>query len=128
MHDALNKVMSLIQKTGDRCVVVSPETDEAYVVMSLAEYERQTIGKADVSALSEDELLDKINRDIAVWKSQQASGRDDELLLDLRKKDMEPGFGQKGDYFADVSQNFDEFSDVENELEEQEEPFYFERV
>src|SRR3989338_550977 len=74
-HTILGKVFSLINKTGDRCIVLSEEHNEAYAVMSLVEYERLTIGKSEVASLTEDELLDRINRDIAVWKSQQEADR-----------------------------------------------------
>lgn len=128
MHTTLNKVFDLIKKTGDRCIVLSPDSDDAHVVMSLAEYERMTVRQADVSELSEDELLDKINRDIAVWKSQQEDDRQDEMLLDVGQKNPKPGLGNGSDYLPDFSQNFDEFSDVEDGPHEQEEPFYFEKV
>lgn len=52
--------------------MVLPENgDEPFVLMSLPEYERLALGRASVADLTENELLDKINRDIAVWKSQQ---------------------------------------------------------
>lgn len=128
MHPALNKVFSLIKKTGDRCIVLAPDSDDAYVVMSLAEYERVVLGRADVSELSEDELLDKINRDIAVWKSQQEERKQDDLLLDIGQGDARSDMSPNSDYFADTSQNFDDFTDFKEDFDEQEEPFYFEKV
>jgi len=131
MQHAINKVFNLINKTGDRCIVLSQDSDEAYVVMSLAEYERMTLGKADVSELSEDELLDKINRDIAMWKSQQDQSKQDDIWVDdeyaTKSADFDPGRYN----LADTSQNFDEYEGFDDDFdyqEPQEEPYYFEKV
>ncbi len=78
MDNQLNKIIGLIQKTGDKCVVFNP-TNEAYVVMTLKDYEKLVLGKSEVHNLTEDELLDKINRDIAVWRS----------LRELENKEVE---------------------------------------
>jgi hypothetical protein len=72
MHDQLTKAIALSKKTGDRLIVYdASQKDNIYVVMSLDEYEKMVIGKSEVRGLTEDELLDKINRDIAIWKSDQ---------------------------------------------------------
>ena len=68
----MQKVISLVKKTGDRLVVYDPNNkDNIFVIMSIEEYEKLIIGKSEVRNLTEDELLDKINRDIAIWKSEQ---------------------------------------------------------
>jgi len=128
MNDAINKVFSLIQKTGDRCVVVSPDTDEAYVVLSLAEYERIVFGRTDVSELSEDALLDKINRDIAVWKSQQDDTRQSSAAMEAEHGLAKPDFDPYTDNLANERQNFDELFDVDDDSDGSEEPYYFEKV
>lgn len=72
MNSQLQKAFNLAKKTGDRLIVFEgPKSDNGYVVMGLEDYEKLTIGKSDVRDLTEDELLDKINRDIAIWKSEQ---------------------------------------------------------
>lgn len=72
MQDRLQKAISLVQKTGDRLVVFnSVKSTDPYVIMSLDEYEKLAMNRNSVKDLTEDELLDKINRDIAVWKSEQ---------------------------------------------------------
>lgn len=67
----LESIIRLIKKTGDRCVVVNPVDNSSYVVMNLEEYEKLVLGKSEVRGLTEDELLDKINRDIAIWRASQ---------------------------------------------------------
>ena len=72
MSNQLQKAIKLAKKTGDRLIIFdSGKTDNAYVVMSLDEYEKLIVGGSEVRGLTEDELLDKINRDIAIWKSEQ---------------------------------------------------------
>ncbi len=72
MQTQLQKAIDLVKKTGDRLLVFdSAKSDNVYVVMNLKDYENLVLGKSEVRGLTEDELLDKINRDIAIWKSEQ---------------------------------------------------------
>lgn len=72
MQSQLQQAIDLVKKTGDRLIVFdSAKPDNIYVVMSLKDYENLVLGKSEVRGLTEDELLDKINRDIAIWKSEQ---------------------------------------------------------
>lgn len=111
MPSQLKKAIKLVKKTGDRLIVFeSPESEEAYVVMDLGQYEdiidccSNDCGDdcecghdysdddepeinldlpeedfepenfdyaSEVKGLTEEELLDKINRDIALWKENQ---------------------------------------------------------
>ena len=72
MQNQLQKAINLAKKTGDRLIVYDPKNiDDIYVIMSLDDYEKLVIGHSEVRSLTEDELLDKINRDIAIWKSEQ---------------------------------------------------------
>jgi len=83
----LNKIINLIKKTGDRCVVLDSQGN-SYVVMSLKDYERIVFNKSEIRSLTEDELLDKINREIALWKAVQEEselGDWSNLSLDLNK-------------------------------------------
>ncbi len=72
MRDQLQKALRLIEKTGDRIIMFdSADARQGYALMSLDEYERLALGNADVRGLTEDQLLDRINRDIAQWRSDQ---------------------------------------------------------
>lgn len=75
MQNELQRVINLAKKTGDRVIVFDYNKPEnTYVVMGLDEYEKLVIGKHEVRGLTEDGLLDKINRDIAIWKSDNDFG------------------------------------------------------
>lgn len=109
---ALAKVLALIKKTGDRCIVLSSNGEDVNVVMSLPEYERLALGKSDVSDLTENQLLDKINRDIAIWKTQQT----EEIQDSAAKPKM------------DID-DWDDDWDEEDEMDDgEEDPYYFESV
>lgn len=68
--DQLQNIIDLIQKTGDKAIVLE-KGRPAYVLMRLKDYEGLVLGKSEVRGLTEDELLDKMNREIAVWKDDQ---------------------------------------------------------
>ena len=75
MENQLKKAIDLARRTGDRLIVYDlGQNHDPFVVMSLNEYEKVVIGHSGVRNLTEDELLDKINRDIAIWKSEQNHG------------------------------------------------------
>ena len=79
MQDQLSKAINLAKKTGDRLIVFdSAKPDSVFVVMSLKDYENLVLGKSEVRGLTEDKLLDKINRDIAIWKSDHDSEENEE--------------------------------------------------
>jgi len=69
MANPLEKIIDLIKKTGDNCIVLDALGNPAYVVVDFADYQNLILGKAEVSGLSEEQLLDKINRDVANWKA-----------------------------------------------------------
>lgn len=74
MADRLERFIDLIAKTGDKLLVYDRHNpDDSFVVVGLGQYE-QLISKANsVRDLTEDELIDKINSDITVWKASQLS-------------------------------------------------------
>ncbi|MFA5021041.1 MAG: hypothetical protein WC517_03210 [Patescibacteria group bacterium] len=67
----LQKLVNLLKKTGDKAIIMDETGEPGYVIMTVADYEELILGKSGVSGLTEDELLDKINHDIAIWKDNQ---------------------------------------------------------
>lgn len=99
MRDQLERAIKLAKKTGDRLLVYdSQKPDDTYVVMSIDEYEKIV----DDNSLTEDEMTDKINRDIAEWKSEQF------------------GLSAK-DYHDDLKESSDNFNFAANESQKKEE-------
>lgn len=91
MLSQLQKAIELSKKTGDRLMIFDQQKpDSVHVVMSLDEYEKMVVGGSQIRGLTEEELIDKINRDIAVWKSEQEIEESD---LESRKTGyFEPNF------------------------------------
>jgi len=84
MPDQLQKAINLVKKTGDKLIVFdSAKPDNTFVILALKDYENLVLGKSEVRGLTEDELLDKINRDIAIWKSEQALGESESFSPSL---------------------------------------------
>jgi hypothetical protein len=67
---SLKKILELIKKTGDR-FIFEDEENNLYIVLGLADYENLIWKHSDVRELTEEELLNKINKDIALWKASQ---------------------------------------------------------
>jgi hypothetical protein len=77
MDKQLQRLIDLSAKTGDRLVVFDPNRpNDAYVIMPIGDYENLAVGRSEVRGLTEDELLDKINRDIAIWRSEKADEKE----------------------------------------------------
>lgn len=119
--EKLQKIVNLIKKTGDKAIVLDQSGDPAYVMMSLEDYERLILGKSDVRGLTESELLDKINRDIAIWKeNQEGDGFPDEIANLPSNPTGYASFDEAFD--ADLNN----FSKEDGEIEE--DRYYFEPV
>lgn len=75
---SLDRLIDLARRTGDRLIVYDPMTDRDMAILSVDEYERLLLGRKDVRELSESQLLDQINRDIAIWRTNQADEQEDD--------------------------------------------------
>ena len=64
-----DKLINIVDRTGDKVVFFTE--GKAYVIMPLNQYEA-TLQQGKIGNLSEQGLIDKINRDIAMWKAQTA--------------------------------------------------------
>jgi len=86
MDTALKKIIDLVRRTGDKCIILD-EKQSPYVLLKLSDYEKlvgQQPSWEPVTRLTESELLDKINRDIAVWRSSQEPD-EDEVAINIEK-------------------------------------------
>lgn len=87
----LNRLLNLVRETGDRLVIADSSSDEVFAIMSLDEYENLAqLKKMDLSPeaimprtsrevgdMSDQEMLEKINRDIADWRGAQRKNEND---------------------------------------------------
>lgn len=113
MQTQLDKALRLAKKTGDRLIVFdSPTSENAFVVMNLEQYEdlldMECSGDCDcghdhdynfedeidmdedfgpdLAGLTEEEMLDKINRDIAQWKEVNSDHGNEQNLGENEEK------------------------------------------
>jgi len=89
MWENLGKIIKLIEKTGDKCIIIT-EDKPPVVLMNLSDYEKLNFQKNDISGLSQEELLDKINREIAIWRAVNQDKEnfiDSELDVNGKKED-----------------------------------------
>jgi len=71
MPQGLEKIIQLVKKTGDNCIILDSQGNPAYVITDFDKYENLALNRSNLSKLSENELIDKINNDVAEWKSGQ---------------------------------------------------------
>ena len=90
--EQLKKILNLIKKTGDRVVIFDPSSpDNSYVVMDIDRYADLVLGgeispiepeksglnpvnreiSKEKENLTEEDLTDKINREISMWKNRE---------------------------------------------------------
>ncbi len=119
--DQLRKIISLIKKTGDRVVVLDEKSESGYVVMTISEYEKLILGQSGVQGLTEDELLAKINRDIAIWKDFQEKSQ-----LPIDQYDFAQDLGNFGEIYPKNEDFFEENNQKNKENDEDQ--YYFEPI
>ncbi len=64
------RILEIIRKTGDR-FIFEDEGGQIFVILDIDDYEGIVLQNSQVNGLSEQELLNKINKDIAVWRDLQ---------------------------------------------------------
>ena len=115
MPNTIHEVIELINKTGDSCIVLDADANPAYVILPFAEYKKIIENRDAVTELTEEELLNKINRDIALWRQRQESE-----LGALERSDFMP---EKIDSVDDA-----ELPAEEETAEAEVEKYYFEPI
>ncbi len=72
-NSQLNRVINLVKRTGEKTVIMDNESDAVMMLMDLGAYEKMLDHapgrESGVEKLTEEELLEKINRDVAVWRA-----------------------------------------------------------
>lgn len=85
---SLDRLIDLAKQTGSKLIVHDPIEGRDLAILSIDEFERLALaGKSDAfdfRGLSGSEMLDKINRDISVWRARREEDEDWEkgVLLD----------------------------------------------
>jgi len=69
------ELKNIIDIAGGRYIIVE-NGKPAYIVMSFREYKEAILGRKELRTLTEKELIDKINSDIALWRESRPSKED----------------------------------------------------
>jgi len=121
MSNSLKKIINLIKETGNNCIILDHGGEPAYVIINFSDYQRLISGKSEVIGLTKSELVDKINRDIALWKaSQQAKRLDNWEAIESAIQEVKE---ISDSYLADQKS----LNEAEN-AEESDEKYYFEPI
>ncbi|MDD5489948.1 MAG: hypothetical protein PHP25_04700 [Candidatus Moranbacteria bacterium] len=80
ISEELKKIMDI---AGGRYIIVE-NGKPAYIVMNFQEYKEAILGRNELRGLTEEELIDKINSDISLWRENK--GNPEEELLDEIEK------------------------------------------
>lgn len=78
-YNNLEDILRLIQETGDRCIIIR-EGFDPYVIMSIDSYRSlltAAASKQNLAGLSERELIEKINQQIAEWRERRSAKFDE---------------------------------------------------
>ena len=119
----LDRVLKLIKRTGERCVIFDRESDSGSVLLGLDEYERFLDGGDRMSEMTEKDMLGKINRDIAMWRDQhqefEIPERPTEWVADELEEDLED---VEAEEFLKSEENDEEEEGEESNIEVPVEP------
>lgn len=144
MNKQLQKAMDLAAYTGDKIIVIDENNDRATVLLSLDEYEKMVIGENRIKSLkddlTEDEWLDKINREITLGngvdeeedENEEEARIEDDFLPsenDFEEAVKEPTEETVEDLPIVAEEVTDETPEVkESEPESEENLYYYEEV
>lgn len=84
----LKRILDLIRKTGDR-YIFEDDQGNGFVILNIDDYENLVLKNSRVKDLSEEELLNKINKDIALWKTSQEEDKLDAEISELKEEAAE---------------------------------------
>jgi hypothetical protein len=113
MAQDLAKIIAFIEQTGDRCIILDQAGTPAYVIMPLRQYQQVMAAPGSVSGLTEQELVEKINSDIANWKASQGTEPVD--FTPITEESTAPIKGKKPKKTPEKAENIEQGGEYEFE-------------
>ncbi|MBT4941596.1 MAG: hypothetical protein HOL80_02065 [Candidatus Magasanikbacteria bacterium] len=83
---SFDRLFDIARRTGDKLIVHDPHGGYDMVVMGVDKYLDIIENKRNIRHLTKDQMQDRINRDIAVWRSHNEKIKQDDLLYTLEKE------------------------------------------
>ncbi len=81
-QNSFERLLNFMAKSGDRCVIME-KGQPAFVLMKIEDYEELLMAHSGVEGLTEGELLDKINREVAIWRASQEDEVENETAEEI---------------------------------------------
>ena len=80
---SLDRLIDLAKRTGDRLIIHDPYSNRDMVIMDVEQYTRLLEGRTFVHDLTSQQMVDKINRDVSIWRSNHEEDEQEELAAGL---------------------------------------------
>jgi hypothetical protein len=107
---SFDELVELAKRTGDRLIIHDPYTERDMVIMDVDQYKQLLMGRENVRNLSGREMIEKINREISIWRSNHEQEEREEFAVVLHEelRDM-PAF----DPFAECDTDNTDHTDTD---------------
>ena len=79
-------IIGTVKKVNREVIII--DGDETFVVMNLAKYD-ELLSKEDILDMNEDEFLNEINRQVAVWKSNNEQNQETAVAASIETADKD---------------------------------------
>jgi len=83
-HMFSKELKEIMDLAGGRYIIVE-DGQPKYIVMNFDEYRNAVLDRKSVQALTEEELIEKINSDISLWREKQTAEEDDIALDEIEE-------------------------------------------
>ncbi len=113
MASQLDRIIDIIQHTGDKVIVLKDNAE--FVITSLDKYSQLVQGDSPLSQLSESQMLDKINRDIALWRESQKELSSPDKEVDFQDLPQTPRYDTSDLHHQDTVDKLADDIFVENQ-------------
>jgi len=102
---SFEKLIDLAKRTGDRLIVHDPYSGRDMVIMDVEQYTHLVTGRNTVRDLTGREMVEKINRELAVWRSHHEQEEREELAMVLHEELQDvPAFDPFQDHATDTKE------------------------
>lgn len=100
-----SEILEMLNNSGGKYIIVE-DGKPSYVLMDIKEYKNMSSGSENTSLedMSKEELIEKINKDIAIWRSGQEEDEVDDHFLTAESEDKD--LDEKTEYYYDIDKDF----------------------
>ncbi|MBP9760644.1 MAG: hypothetical protein KBD15_00160 [Candidatus Magasanikbacteria bacterium] len=115
---SLDRLIDLAKRTGDRLIIHDPYTNRDMVIMDVDQYTRLLEGRTSVHDLTSQQMVDKINRDVSIWRSNHEEDEQEELAAGLYEEVLDMPLFQENFEQDDEDSSEDDWESIGDVVEE----------